>query len=430
MTMITICGPRRGGLVDPSAFSPLIDVRGDDAAAGAISSWPARAGHNLTSGPGATGVSMYANGHRAVQFDGTTGNYLRETITNIDGATACTVGAVYLCETDDGMPATFDAGLWLHSNVESAYFHLSSGHFAGETVPYGPTGLVRVVWRYNGAGATDADRLKLTRDGASRTLTYSGGMPASIAPGSGLVAGGQVTLPRVLDGALVAYQLFPYAMTDAQASQYARWQAMTFAPNVAMGVGDSITFGFGTVTAKETWLAQIARTSLQRPAGIDWRSYAVSGSTFASIRAVAAQRWAASFNDPYQRRKIAVIAGGINDAATASTAVPYPTMLANLDLLIADAWTAGATEVFVCALLSRADTGNMSMSILAYDALRAQYVVDLTTRLNSGLITKIIRTDLAPELIDPLNGYRQDGLHLTVAGSTAFANKFNLDMFA
>jgi lysophospholipase L1-like esterase len=403
-------------------------LRGDNAGTGAITSWAATTGVSLSSGTG-TAAASYANGRKAVTFDGAAQRLSEVTSTDLGtAATAFTMSAVLSLDYQTTILAGKDNGAWFQHGSQVIYFQIVSGQYAQLAFNIGYTGVVRIVARYDGTAGTDATKLRLWVDGVERAPTYTGGMPANVSLTNGFHAGGIPSLGFFSLGAVLDVSSWNTAKTAGEIAQLAGWQAATFAPRMALVIGDSIQVGQSLVTPRLAPPNVLAGLTGVRNNGCDIRTCAVAGYTLADIKTYFDTHGAPWLLDTNQSKRSVIITAGTNDLGTTGINVSSATALARLDTLIAACRAAGATHVYVAHLLPRKDSG-LAITSAAFDVLRGEYLTGLTARLGGSGIDAILRPDLSADLTDPDNvTYYQDKIHPTAAGSISFAVKILADL--
>jgi len=432
--MLALANALGAGGLAPPGFSPA-DIaslnrwlQGADAGTGAITSWTAEEGVSLSAGTGSAAAS-YANGKKAVTFDGAAQRLGEVTSTDLASAAveftlAATVSLDYLSTVMLGK----DNGAWVQHSAQVMYFQPTSGLYSNLGFNIGYTGLVRIVARFNGAGATSALKLRMWFDGVERTLVCPTGMPANVSLTNGFHVGGIPSLSMFSPCAVFDVQTYTSALTDEEIESICAWQAAQFAPRMVLCIGDSITAGHSVVTPRLAWPNVLAGLAGVRDVGCDVRTCAVSGYTLDTINTYATTHGWPWLLDTNQAVRSVIIAVGTNDLGTTATMVTTATALTRLDTLIAAARAGGATHVYVAHVLPRKDVANMGVSVVDFEIKRAAYLAGLVTRLGTSAIDGILRPDLATDLLDPDGAGYQDKIHPSAAGEIAFAARILSDL--
>lgn len=157
------------------------------ASGGSVSSWldHSRNGNGVIQGTSGSQPLLAADG---VNFDGTDDNLACASNGSLASGASMTIGVRMKPDIATGTLVPFarsssTSGGW-SMQTNGAALRLSVGNPGvnfGEAASAIVAGTERTyVWVYNGAGATNADRLQLWIDGVSQSLTFTGTIPATV----------------------------------------------------------------------------------------------------------------------------------------------------------------------------------------------------------------------------------------------------------
>lgn len=148
-----------------------------------------------------------------VDFDGT--NDVLGTSATYDGAAFTQFSVVRDFNTAPGGANTIiGAGTggtdiyFPYMAVNDWYFQVNTNWGVVTVTP--PSGLFNVEVRYNGGGATNADRMKARIDGSDRTLSYSGTIPTTLSRAGQTTAVGAYNLTPALPFPGIISELITY----------------------------------------------------------------------------------------------------------------------------------------------------------------------------------------------------------------------------
>lgn len=163
-----------------------------------------------------------------IDFDGTDDRMAAATNASLDSGTAFTLGIRIKPDvaTSNRVPIARSqsaSGSWsVQTNGAGIRFHFGvPGAAFGEVAAMLSAGVERTfVWVYDGGGATNADRLKMWRDGVSQTISFTGTIPATITnTANDLTWGSFANAVQFFDGKIKGTVCVNRVATDAQRAQ-------------------------------------------------------------------------------------------------------------------------------------------------------------------------------------------------------------------
>lgn len=161
-----------------------------------------------------------------IDFDGVDDNLARASNSTLDASAGLTVAIRVKPDviTSNRVPiarSQSTSGSWsIQTNLDGLRFHLGTpGVNFGEVAAMLAAGTERTfVWVFDGAGAANADRLKLWRDSVSQAITFTGTIPATVPPSSNTLSMGCFSGPtgQYWDGRIKGAVVATIAANDAQ----------------------------------------------------------------------------------------------------------------------------------------------------------------------------------------------------------------------
>lgn len=168
-----------------------------------------------------------------VNFDGTDDNLFAASNASLNSGAALTVAIRAKPDviTSNRVPfcrSQSTSGSWsIQSNLGGMRFHLGTpGTNFGEVAGALVAGTERTyVWVFDGAGATNADRLKLYMNGVAQTVAFTGTIPASVPGSSNSLSVGCFSGPsgQYWDGRIKAAIAANAILTDAARADLERY---------------------------------------------------------------------------------------------------------------------------------------------------------------------------------------------------------------
>ncbi len=407
---------------DIETLSIVERLRGGANEPGDIITWPADVGQDVSVGLSPTAVAGAYNGKTTVRFNTATNTHLTEgTSTYLNGATACTISML--------VKTTSNSSLWFQRGAGGLRIQSASGVWyctiiGGGTYGYTPTVATDVpqtiIWVYDGAGATDLDRLKCYVDGVEVALSFSGTIPSALSLSAGSYVGG-FPGATFAEGDLVELVIFDQAYGPTQVAQIHSYYADTYLLARVVVGGDSLTYGSpgGPGTS---WTRQFSDGARGLAAGRDVRTVAVGGWLISDL-AAAAPTQVFPLAAPYAWKKYFVAAIGSNNLASVQSVAAA---LVEYDALVADARAAGY-QVIGMTVLPRQDAAMLAVqSQASFDAKRAAWKTAMLARVASGALVALCDIAAVSGLDDPTNyaWYVADLVHLTPDGYGLYATAF------
>jgi len=115
-----------------------------------------------------------------------------------------------------------------YMSINDWYFQVGANYGVVNVTP--PSGLFNVEVRYNGAGATNADRMKARINGSDRTLAFTGTIPATLSRSGQTTAVGAFNLTPTLPFPGILSELITYnkvltnqELTDVRTYLNTKW---------------------------------------------------------------------------------------------------------------------------------------------------------------------------------------------------------------
>jgi lysophospholipase L1-like esterase len=389
---------------------------------GLISSFIASVGNDEISSIQPTIVNNSWNGNKTVNFNGSA--YLNEPSSNyLSGANKCTVATILKSDHNSNC-IWYYRGSPLYQNLRvqtyagSHYFTVTSGIYGYVLNTSTYECVERVIWIYDGSQSTNETKLKCFINGVQKTVIYYANIPSELGATSDGTSLSDSLYPA--NGNMADLMIIDGTITGETAILLDKWLADTYMPDLVIGCGDSITYGYPTGLA-DSWTTKLANSIYGNAAGRDIRNTSISGAVVSQL-AAAATTQIFPLGSSYSRRKILVTAIGTNNIGTYGQDVA--STLAEYDAFIADAKAAGF-EILGTTILPRQDqyalSANGSQSVT--DQKISEWNEALASRVGTSLIG-LVNFDLVPELSDPTNTtyYNADRIHLTAAGEDKIAN--------
>lgn len=207
----------------------------------AIATWNDMSGNgnDLTQGTGAQQPIMdtlLVNGRPGIDFDGTADNVDNTGFTHAAGASAATVFVVCQPDAVANQIAVNGGAFQMGLNLDGtgAALAIADGSNYGSVAGVVAGGVTR-IWSmvYNGAGATDALRMRLMRDAVPQTLTFTGAIPVTLVVGNGWHVGARYDNAQYFNGKILEVVYLNTALSDSNRRAVENYLGQKY--NIAVG---------------------------------------------------------------------------------------------------------------------------------------------------------------------------------------------------
>lgn len=171
-------------------------------------------GRNLVTGTSPDFDWYVQNGRPSVKYTALNLDYLTNAaFVALDGVAAATFFSVTKNWTGGILFSPNGVKLQVEILAGNLVVTASTGNFGSVAVTGANPNIVSVV--YNGAGAANADRLKVWVNGVAQTLAFTGTIPATLGTATGLDVGRAYGVGTYIDGDLQEIALYTAVLTDA-----------------------------------------------------------------------------------------------------------------------------------------------------------------------------------------------------------------------